>query len=308
MTAVIQTKNLSKWYGNVLGLSDVSLEVEQGITGLLGPNGAGKSTFLKLITGQIKPSIGHVAIQGQDVWNNYPLFGRIGFCPEQDAFYDEMTGWEFMTSLLSLYSFSRADVQSRAEKALDFVELDKDKDRLIRGYSRGMRQRLKLAQAVAHDPEIIILDEPLNGLDPLSKRKVIRLIKDYKEAGKTVIVSSHVLPEIEALTRTIILLHQGKILARGDIHYIRDLIDKHPHMISVKCSDPRRLASSLVGEPSVLNIQFGPAPDTVVFETQDRDKFFGLIPRLIVDHRIDVEEITSPDDNLQAVFDYLVGK
>lgn len=308
MTAVIQTNNLSKWYGNVLGLSDVSLEVEQGVTGLLGPNGAGKSTFLKLITGQIKPSIGHVAIQGQDVWNNYPLFGRIGFCPEQDAFYDEMTGWEFMTSLLSLYSFSRADVQSRAEKALDFVELDKDKDRLIRGYSRGMRQRLKLAQAVAHDPEIIILDEPLNGLDPLSKRKVIRLIKDYKEAGKTVIVSSHVLPEIEALTRTIILLHQGKILARGDIHYIRDLIDKHPHMISVKCSDPRRLASSLVGEPSVLNIQFGPAPDTVVFETQDRDKFFGLIPRLIVDHRIDVEEITSPDDNLQAVFDYLVGK
>jgi ABC-2 type transport system ATP-binding protein len=308
MTAVIQTKNLSKWYGNVLGLSDVSLEVEQGVTGLLGPNGAGKSTFLKLITGQIKPSIGHVAIQGQDVWNNYPLFGRIGFCPEQDAFYDEMTGWEFMTSLLSLYSFSRADVQSRAEKALDFVELDKDKDRLIRGYSRGMRQRLKLAQAVAHDPEIIILDEPLNGLDPLSKRKVIRLIKDYKEAGKTVIVSSHVLPEIEALTRTIILLHQGKILARGDIHYIRDLIDKHPHMISVKCSDPRSLASSLVGEPSVLNIQFGPAPDTVVFETQDRDKFFGLIPRLIVDHRIDVEEITSPDDNLQAVFDYLVGK
>jgi ABC-2 type transport system ATP-binding protein len=308
MTAVIQTKNLSKWYGNVLGLSDVSLEVEQGVTGLLGPNGAGKSTFLKLITGQIKPSIGHVAIQGQDVWNNYPLFGRIGFCPEQDAFYDEMTGWEFMTSLLSLYSFSRADVQSRAKQALDFVELDKDKDRLIRGYSRGMRQRLKLAQAVAHDPEIIILDEPLNGLDPLSKRKVIRLIKDYKEAGKTVIVSSHVLPEIEALTRTIILLHQGKILARGDIHYIRDLIDKHPHMISVKCSDPRRLASSLVGEPSVLNIQFGPAPDTVVFETQDRDKFFGLIPRLIVDHRIDVEEITSPDDNLQAVFDYLVGK
>jgi ABC-2 type transport system ATP-binding protein len=308
MTAVIQTKNLSKWYGNVLGLSDVSLEVERGVTGLLGPNGAGKSTFLKLITGQIKPSIGHVAIQGQDVWNNYPLFGRIGFCPEQDAFYDEMTGWEFMTSLLSLYSFSRADVQSRAEKALDFVELAKDKDRLIRGYSRGMRQRLKLAQAVAHDPEIIILDEPLNGLDPLSKRKVIRLVKDYKEAGKTVIVSSHVLPEIEALTRTIILLHQGKILARGDIHYIRDLIDKHPHMISVKCSDPRRLASSLVGEPSVLNIQFGPAPDTVVFETQDRDKFFGLIPRLIVDHRIDVEEITSPDDNLQAVFDYLVGK
>jgi len=308
MKAVIRTKNLSKWYGNVLGLSDVSLEIEAGVTGLLGPNGAGKSTFLKLLTGQLKPSIGQVMIRDQNIWNNFPLFMRIGFCPEQDAFYEEMTGWEFLTRLLSLFAFSAEEVKAKAERALDFVELSKDKDRLIRGYSRGMRQRLKVAQAVAHDPEIIILDEPLNGLDPLGKRKVIQLIKEYKDAGKTVIVSSHVLPEIEALTRSIILLHQGKILAQGDIHYIRDLIDAHPHMISVACSDPRALAAHLVGEPSVLNIQFGPAPNAVVFETRNRDVFFSLLPRLIVEQAIDVEEITSPDDNLQAVFDYLVGK
>jgi len=308
MTAVIETKGLSKWYGNILGLSDVSLEIEAGITGLLGPNGAGKSTFLKLLTGQMKPSIGQVAILGQKIRNNYDLYVRIGFCPEQDTFYEEMTGWEFLTSLLKLYPYSHELAAAKAEAALHIVELWNDKDRLIRAYSRGMRQRLKFAQAIAHDPDIIILDEPLNGLDPLGKRKVIRLIKEYKSEGKTIIVSSHVLPEIEALTQSIILIHQGKILAQGDIHYIRDLIDAHPHIISIKCSDPRTLAGRLVNEPTVFNIQFGPEPNTVLFETKNRDRFFGLLPRLIVDNRLDVEEITSPDDNLQAVFDYLVGK
>ena len=308
MTAVIRTRSLSKCYGNVLGLSDVTLEIEAGITGLLGPNGAGKSTFLKLITGQIKPSIGTVELLGKPIWNNVKTFARLGFCPEQDSFYEEMTGWEFLTRLLSLHRFSAVEIGARAGRALDFVELAKDKDRLIRGYSRGMRQRLKVAQAIAHDPQIIILDEPLNGLDPLGKRKVIRLIKEFKEAGKTVIVSSHVLPDIEALTRSIILLHQGKILAQGDIHYIRDLIDKHPHRISVTCADPRSLAAHFLAEPSVLNVQFGPAAGTVVFETRDRDIFFGRLPRLVSDSALDIEEITSPDDNLQAVFDYLTGK
>jgi len=308
VTAVIRADNLSKWYGNVLGLSDVSLEIEAGITGLLGPNGAGKSTFMKLVTGQMRPSLGRIAILGQDVWNRYALFRRIGFCPEQDAFYEEMTGWEFLTGLLDLHGFSRGEAASRARRALELIELVDAKDRLIRGYSRGMRQRLKIAQAIAHDPDVIILDEPLNGLDPLSKRKVIRLIKDFKEAGKTVLVSSHVLPEIEALTRTIVLLHQGKILAQGDIPYIRDLIDKHPHMIAVTCRDPRRLAAAVVGESSILDIRFGPDPGTVVFETRDRDRVFGLLTALAAGNALDVEEISSPDDNLQAVFDYLVGR
>ncbi len=307
MTAVIRADKLSKWYGNVLGLSDVSLEIGPGITGLLGPNGAGKSTFMKLVTGQLKPSLGRVEIFGRPIWNATGLFARIGFCPEQDAFYDELTGGEFVTRLLGLQGFSRTEAMARAEKALRFVELFAEKDRLLRGYSRGMRQRLKIAQTIAHDPEILILDEPLNGLDPLSKRKIIRLIRDLRDAGRTIIVSSHVLPEIEALTRSIVLLHQGKILAQGDIPYIRDLIDKHPHKISVKCADPRALASGLLEQPSVRAIQFGPEAETVVFETQDRDAFFGLLTRLIVENGQDIEEITSPDDNLQAVFDYLVG-
>ena len=308
MTVVIETQKLSKWYGNVLGLSDVSLQIEPGIVGLLGPNGAGKSTFLKLITGQLKPSIGSVSIKGQRVRNNYSLFSMIGFCPEQDSFYEEITGWEFITNLLRLYHYSPSEIKSRAEKALEIVELYKDKDRLIRAYSRGMRQRLKFAQAIAHEPEIFILDEPLSGLDPLGKRKVIRLIKDYKGEGKTIIVSSHVLPEIEAMTKNIILIHQGKIFAMGDVHYIRDLIETHPHMVSIKCSDPRGLASKFIQEEYVVNVNFGPAPNTLLVETKNRDKFFSHLPALFLENEIEVEEITSPDDNLQAVFDYLVGK
>ena len=308
MNPVIVTNNLSKWYGNVLGLSDVSLKIESGITGILGPNGAGKSTFLKLITGQIKANIGTVTINGKKIRNNYKLFSMIGFCPEQDSFYDEMTGWKFVTSLLKLFHFSAKEIEERAEKALEIVELTKDKDRVIRSYSRGMRQRLKVAQAIAHEPEIIILDEPLNGLDPLGRRKIIRLIKEYSSEGKTIIVSSHVLPEIEAMTRKIVLIHQGKVFAQGDIHYIRDLIETHPHIISIKCSNPRELASKFIHEDYVLNVHFGSEQDSLLVETRNRDKFFSLLPPLFINYKIEVQEITSPDDNLQAVFDYLVGK
>jgi len=308
MTAVIETRSLSKWYGNVLGLSDVSLSIEPGVIGLLGPNGAGKSTFLKLITGQLKPSIGGARVFGQIIWNNPKLFSRIGFCPEADAFFEDLTGWEFLVNLLRLHGFSGAEAKRRSERTLEIVELVKDKDRLIRAYSRGMRQRLKFAQAIAHDPEVIILDEPMSGLDPLGKRKFIRLIRDYRGEGRTIIVSSHVLPEIEALTKNIILIHQGKILATGDIHDVRELIERHPHIISLRVSDRRRLAGRLVKEDFILDVRFEKRPDTLVIETRQRDKFFSLLPALVLEEQIEVEEITSPDDNLQAVFDYLVGK
>jgi len=308
MKPVIETKNLSKWYGNVLGLSDVSLQIEPGITGILGPNGAGKSTFLKLITGQIKPNIGNVTIKGQRIRNNYSLFSIIGFCPEQDFFYEEMTGWQFVTSLLKLHHLSAPEIEAKAQEALEIVELIEDKDRVVKSYSHGMRQRLKFAQAIAHRPEIVILDEPLQGLDPLGRRKIIRLIKSYKREGKTIIVSSHVLPEIEAMTKRIILIHQGKIFAQGDIHYIRDLIEAHPHIISIRCSNPRNLASKFIKEDYVLRIHFGAADNSLLVETNNRDKFFSLLPSLFIENNIEVDEITSPDDNLQAVFDYLVGK
>jgi len=304
----IRAEKLGKWYGNVLGLSDISIEIGPGITGLLGPNGAGKSTFMKLITGQLRPSIGTVTIGGRPVWNNPEIFRRVGFCPEQDAFYDDMTGREFLAGLLGLYGYGPSEVKERADRALDFVELTEAADRMIRGYSRGMRQRLKISQSLAHEPEILILDEPLNGLDPLSKRKVIRLIKEYRTEGRTVLVSSHVLPEIEALTQSIVLVHQGKILAEGDIHHIRGLIDTHPHIVEVRTEDARKLAVRFAGEADVLSVKFDEAEGTVLFETRNRDRFFERLTRTAAGEDLDIEEITSPDDNLQSVFDYLVGK
>jgi len=308
VTAVIAASNLSKWYGNVLGLNDVSLEVEEGITGLLGPNGAGKSTFMKLITGQMKPNDGNVTVRGQKVWNNPGVFQGIGFCPEQDIFYEDVTGWEFLTGLLRFYGYARSEIRERAARALDIVDLTDDKDRLIRGYSRGMRQRIKFAQAIAHDAGILILDEPLSGLDPLGKRKLIKLIKDFKHQGRTILVSSHVLPEIEALTSRVVLIHQGKILAQGDIPFIRELIEAHPHQISVRSSDPRALAARFVGDGSIQKMTFAADGRTLVVETHKRDEFFGRLTGVVLEAGIAVDEISSPDDNLQAVFEYLVGE
>ena len=165
-----------------------------------------------------------------------------------------------------------------------------------------------MAQAIAHNPEIVILDEPLNGVAPLGRRKIIRLIKSYKAEGKTVIVSSHVLPEIESMTRKIILIHQGKVFAQGDIHYIRDLIESHPHRISIKCEQPRKLASLFIEENYVLDVHFKVSGGSLLVETNNRDQLFSILPRLFVENNLNVYEITSPDDNLQAVFDYLIGK
>jgi len=308
VSAIIAAAHLSKWYGNVLGLNDVSLEIEDGITGLLGPNGAGKSTFMKLVTGQLKPNIGAVTVRGRPVWNDPAIFPEIGFCPEHDVFYEDMTGREFVAGLLRFYGYTQAEIRERTARALDLVELTADQDRLIRGYSRGMRQRIKFAQAVAHDPGIIILDEPLSGLDPLGKRKLIRLIKEFRTQGRTVLVSSHVLPEIEALTSRIVLIHQGKILAQGDISSIRKLIDSHPHQISVRSSDPRALAARFVADASVEKMTFAADGRTLVVETRDRDVFFGRLTGVVLEAGLAVDEISSPDDNLQAVFEYLVGK
>jgi ABC-2 type transport system ATP-binding protein len=307
VSRIIQTRKLSKWYGNVLGLSDVTLEIKPGITGLLGPNGAGKSTLMKLLTGQIKPNIGKVEINGERVWNNPELFKRIGFCPEDDSFYDELSGRRFLEGLLRLQHYSSSEIKTRLDKTMDLVHLTRHQDRRIKSYSRGMRQRLKFAQAVAHEPDLLILDEPLNGLDPLGRRKIIRLVKQYRDEGKTVLVSSHVLPEIEAMTSTIILMHQGKIFAQGDIHYIRDLIEAHPHIVSISSDKSRELAAHLVQEEYIKKVDFGFGPHILRIETDNRDKFFRKLPGLIMKYGIQIEEIQSPDDNLQAVFDYLIG-
>ncbi len=302
---VVAADRVSKWYGQVIGLNDVSVEVGSGVTGLLGPNGAGKSTFMKLITGQLKPSKGAVRVLGEPVWGNPGLFFRIGFCPEQDSFYERMTGLEWVTALTRLNGLSDTDATDAARRALDTVDLLDAANKKIGAYSKGMRQRVKLAQAVVHDPELLLLDEPLAGMDPIGRRKMIRLIKDWARAGKSVLVSSHILHEIEAMTSTILLINNGRILAEGNIHTIRDLIDEHPHKVKIRASDPRGMARGFLSHDDVISLQF--EDGAVVVETAKPDAFYGRLTEMAATGAMgEVYEVSSPDDNLQAVFEYLV--
>ncbi len=302
---VVQATQLSKWYGQVIGLNDVTVAVPAGVTGLLGPNGAGKSTLMKLMTGQLKPSKGTIAMLGEPIWGNPSIFFRVGFCPEQDAFYDRMTGLEWVTVLVRLNGFGEAEADAAAKRALETVELMEAANKKIGGYSKGMRQRVKLAQAIVHDPAVLVLDEPLAGMDPLARRKTIRLIKDWGRAGKSIIVSSHILHEIEAMTPTILLINNGRILAEGDVHQIRDLIDEHPHTVSVRAADPRALARVFLAYDDVLSLRF--EEDSVIVQTGKPDAFYTRLTQLAASGEAGaIDEVTSPDDNLQAVFQYLV--
>jgi ABC-2 type transport system ATP-binding protein len=302
---IVAASHLSKWYGQVIGLNDVTLTVPPGITGLLGPNGAGKSTLMKVITGQLKPSKGEVTVLGERIWQNSALYLRIGFCPEQDAFYDRMTGLEWVTALVRLNGAGDREAEALARRALEAVDLLDAAGKKIGAYSKGMRQRVKLAQALAHDPELLILDEPLSGMDPIARRKTIRLIKEWGRSNKSIIVSSHILHEIELMTSNILLINQGRILAEGNVHQIRDLIDEHPHTVFIRADQPRAVARQLLAADDVLSLKF--EENAVIVQTAKPDHFYARLTQLAASGEIgSIHEVTSPDDNLQAVFQYLV--
>jgi ABC-2 type transport system ATP-binding protein len=303
--AVVVAEHVSKWYGQVSGLNDVSVNVPPGITGLLGPNGAGKSTFMKLISGQLKPSKGSVRVLGEPIWDNPGLYDRIGFCPEQDAFYDRMTGLEWVTGLVRLNGFDEKESLDAATRALTAVDLMDAAGKKIGAYSKGMRQRVKLAQAIVHDPELLILDEPLSGMDPIGRRKTMRMIRDWAKQGKAVIVSSHILHEIETMTSNILLINNGRILAEGNVHQIRELIDTHPHSVYIRAEDPRGLAREFLTRADVISMRF--EPGAMVVETGKPDEFYARMTEIVAEGACGaIDEVTSPDDNLQAVFKYLV--
>ena len=306
MNPVIEVQGVSRWYGQVIGVNDMTVSLPPGVTGLLGPNGAGKSTLLKLLTGQIKPSAGTVRVLGEPIWNNPPLMQRIGFCPEQDAFYDHLSGRQFLEVLLGLNGYDRERRGALAQRSLETVEMTEAADRKIGGYSKGMRQRIKLAQALAHDPEVLFLDEPLNGMDPVGRRSTVQLIRRLGESGRTLLVSSHILHEIEHMTQHILLVHHGRILADGNVHDIRALIDERPHRIFIGCDQPRLLAARIMDFDDVLSVRFSTQEGGVEVETGRPDQFYGRIPEIAEQHGIRLDRIFSQDDNLQAVFDYLV--
>lgn len=305
MTPLVQATHLSKWYGQVSGLNDITVTIPPGITGLLGPNGAGKSTFMKLITGQLQPSQGALVVMGEPVWGNPGMYRRMGFCPEQDAFYERMTGLEWVTALVRLNGYTDEEARQAARDALAVVDLLPVADRKIGGYSKGMRQRVKLAQALAHQPELVVLDEPLTGMDPLMRRSTIRAIRQWAKQGRHVIVSSHILHEVEAMTSNILLINNGRIVADGDVHQIRDLLDTHPHTVSIQTAEPRLLAQHLLREEGVLSLRL--SDQHLVVETHRPDAFYARVTALAASGDAgSIAAIESTDDNLQAVFRYLV--
>ncbi len=304
---MIELTEAARWYGDVIALNGVSLQIDSGVIGLLGPNGAGKTTLLRMIAGLLKPTAGTVAIDGQSTWANPALMRQVGYCPEHDFFYEDMTGHEFVTLMTQLHGFTKSEARERSAALLERVRLPLGAggdNKPIKAYSKGMRQKVKIAQALAHDPQVLILDEPLTGTDPVSRVQISDLCKELGEGGRTVILSSHVLHEVERVTGEFILIDKGRLLAQGNVYQIRALIDRHPHRIELYCNHPRQLAAELVARPHVSGVtvkgEYG-----LVLQTSTPDECYEQIPAAATAAGVTITRMTSPDNNLEAVFRYL---
>ncbi len=301
----IELAHASRWYGEVIGINDISARLEPGITGLLGPNGAGKSTLIKLLVGLIRPSTGRVRLLGEDPWNNPDLMRRLGYVPEGPAPWRDLTGLAATVRAAKLAGLDETEAEAAATQAIERVGLSDAAVRRIEGYSFGMQQRLKLVLAIVHDPEILILDEPLLGTDPLGRRDLLDLIRALGNEGKSVLVSTHVLPDVEALTDRILVLDHGRLMAHGSVTEIRDLLERYPRTVRIETPKPRELGAAVWGWSSVLRLEA--LDDALVVHTKEPAAFYESLQALLVTGEHAFTAVTSADDNVEAVFRYLVG-
>ena len=304
----ISLRDVSKWYGEVIGVNQITASIAPGITGLLGPNGAGKSTLLKLITGQLRPGAGEIRVLGLDPWSDRSIFREVGYCPDTESFYDEMSGAAFVELMGRLAGFGAAESRRRAADRLDRVSLTPHANRRIKGYSKGMRQRTKLAAALMHDPRVIILDEPLNGLDPTGRIEMLRLFRELGSEGKTVLVSSHILHEIESLTRSIALIHHGRILAEGHISEIRALIENQPLTLQIASPKAREVGAHLASLECLVSLTYADNGQELIVRTSTPEVIYDALQNAVLEDRYTVNALTALDDNLDAIFSYLVKK
>ncbi len=302
---VLEFEAVSKWYGPVIGLNEVSLKLHGGITGLVGSNGSGKSTLLRLATGQLKPSIGRVLVRGEDAWT-WRAKALVGYCPDNDAFYEDMTGREFVRAMARLCGFTKADANRRTEEVLVRVTMADLADRTLRGYSKGMRQRIKLAQALLNDPGLLVLDEPLSGIDPIGRQEMLELFRGLAAEGKCLLVSSHELEELEKLTDHIAILARGRVAALGTVSQIRDLLDDQPLSVRIDAADTRRLAAVLTARPDVVGVDF-PAAGTMIVRARNPRRFFEEFNQLAQDEALLITRLEPLDDSTHAVLGYLLG-
>ncbi len=300
---VIRVDGVSRWFGSVVAVSDVSFDVTPGITGLLGPNGAGKTTLLRMMTGLADVSSGSVTVFGEPVRDNPPLYGRIGVMSEHETVYGFMKGREFVRMMGKLRGV--ANLEAAVDRAIELVDLADAQHRPMGTYSRGMRQRMRLAGTLVHDPELLILDEPLNGADPRQRVHFKRLLQKLAAEGRTIVLSSHILEEVEELANTVLLIVNGKLAASGEFHAIRAALNNRAYHVRVVCSDPRRLAAAAVGLSSVDAVHVDPDGAVLVLSRNVLDVQIEL-PRLAQAGGISLRRVEPLDDSLESVFGYLV--
>jgi ABC-2 type transport system ATP-binding protein len=304
---LITFSNVSRFYGEVLGINDVSLSIPPGITSLVGPNGSGKTTLMNLLTGLIRPTQGEIRVLGIAPSHPERLCRLVGYCAQFDAFPKGLTGYQFVYSYLRMYGWSDAECDQRTWASLRLVGLQDAANRPVAAYSKGMRQRVKLAQATSHDPQVVILDEPLNGLDPLARSEAIALFRQWGDQGRHVIVSSHILHEVDRISDQVILLSQGYVVAEGQIHSVRNEVKEQPMQILVRCDRPSMLASRLFQQGHVVEAKVNPDGKGLLLRTKDADSFYLLLNRVILDSGLEVESVAPADDDVNSVYQYLIG-
>jgi len=305
---LITFSNVSRFYGEVLGINNVSLSIPPGITSLVGPNGSGKTTLMNLMTGLIHPTEGEISVLG--IPPNHPerLCRLLGYCAQFDAFPKGITGYQFIYSFLRMYGMSDAECDRRTRASLELVGLMQAAERPVAAYSKGMRQRVKLAQATAHDPRVVVLDEPLNGLDPLARSEAIAIFRQWGAEGRHVLVSSHILHEVDQISDQVILLSQGYVVAEGQIQGVRSEVKEQPMQIQVRCDRPGLLASRLFQQDHVVEAKLSPDGKGLLLRTRDADSFYLLLNRVILDSGLEVESVAPADDDVNSVYQYLIGE
>ncbi|MGQ0763002.1 MAG: ABC transporter ATP-binding protein [Acidobacteriota bacterium] len=300
--------NVSKFYGEILGVNRVTLAIPPGITSLVGPNGAGKTTLMNLMTGLLRPTRGSVNVLGIPTDRPEQLFRKVGYCSQFDSFPRGLTGCEFIRSFLLVSGYSKTESEDLTNKALERVDLVPAGDRKIGAYSKGMRQRVRLAQSIAHQPSVLILDEPLNGLDPMVRAETIALFKQLAAEGLHLIISSHILHEVDMMSDRVVLLNNGYVVAEGGIHGVRDEMDsEHPMQVLIRCNKPAVLAARMFSSDHLVEARVHDDRHALFVKTRDPDKFYLLLNEVVAEGEVEIESVAPVDDDLSAVYEYLIG-
>ena len=300
----IELRNVSKWYGNIVAVNDVSFTLAPGVTGLLGPNGAGKSTVLHMLVGLLRPSSGTATIGGKPTWQNPEIYRTLGFVPESESVYSFLTGYELVRLNARLQQVS--DVEAAVARAIDLVEMGEFQHRALATYSKGLRQRAKIAAMLVHEPTILLLDEPFNGMDPKQRLQMMAVLRRLADAGNTILVSSHILEEVDRLADTVLVLVGGRLAASGSSRVIRQLMTDRPHTFTVRTSDDRLMASSLIRQLVTTSIEV--TPEGLSIRTTDLGSFTRLLPVLAREAQVSILDVHPTDESLESVFSYLVQR